>query len=153
ALFIPNNFGKTGLLSGRLPSFFPLTNSQNIRWLEDVAEFLDTQPRQVVHTDPVTSYVLRGMTGQLLPGRKFYPNTSGFNFSEMSADAIARLDSGFLLINRRNGAASRTVAALPHWKEKELNVSRFYPDNFPDTLKRLGWNQLWEHGQVFVYER
>jgi len=154
ALFIPTDFGKTGLLSGRLPSFFPLSNSQNIRWLEDVAEFLDTQPRQVVHTDPVTSYVLRGMTGQGLPGRKFYPDTSGYKFSEMSLDDISSLtDSGIVLLNLRNGSKSKTVQSLQHWGESELKVSRFYPDNLASLLSNKDLKVIWSKNKVYVLDR
>lgn len=151
--FIPIDIDRSGIFASRLPSLIPLNESQDIHWIEDVVEFLETQPRQTIRTDPVTSYVLRGMTNHLLPGRKFYSHTSGIDFSGLSMKQLIEVaSSGLVLVNLRDGSDSKTVAALGHWKSNELEVSRFYPTDFISKLSKLGLKIIWQRDRIYILE-
>lgn len=149
--FIPINTEKIGVISSRLPSFIKLDQSQNIYWLDDVANFLNSQPRRIVRTDPVSSYVLRGMTNQRLPGRKFYPHTSGFDFNKYTFEEIKNWhENGYILVNLRDGAPSKSVISLNHWKKDELQTSRYYPKNFISVLNDAGFEIIWSQDYVYI---
>ena len=93
----------------------PLQNDQFIWWLNDVYEFLDTQRRQKIYSDPLTSYVLRALTLHSIPEEKFYARTSGEVYTASNIEKTGNSNSkSRLVINRRNGSASKTIRSLNH---------------------------------------
>lgn len=149
---LPLPYSFPPLIVTRAFSFAPLHEHQTEAWLADLVEFLETQPRQMIFTDPVTAYVLRGLTGHILPGSKFYPNTSGFDFRETdSEDPQVLFRKGLVVLNFRNGADSRTTKALNHWDEEELVVTRFYPSGLQGQLQDQDFELIWSNRDVFVY--
>ena len=121
-------------------------------WLGDLVQFLETQPRQVIFTDPITSYVLRGLTSQILPGHKFYAHTSGIDFRQIAQEELlARFGDGLVVLNFRDGPDSKVTQALNHWDKKELMVTRFYPTGLRVNLDDQGFTLIWSNEKVFVY--
>jgi hypothetical protein len=153
SLALPISYPQSSWVTNRAPSLLPLQPEQSIDWLADLVEYLNLQDRQLIHTDPVTAYVLRGLTHQMLPGTKFYPDTSGTNFLDIPTEALQKtLASGLVVINYRNGPNSKTVGSLRHWRIDELMVSRFYPRHFVETLENLGFNLIWSTKDIMVFK-
>jgi hypothetical protein len=149
---LPLPYSFPPLIVNRAFSFAPLQEHQTEAWLADLVQFLETQPRQVIFTDPVTSYVLRGLTSHILHGNKFYAHTSGFDFRETdSEDPQVLFRNGLVVLNFRDGADSRTTKALNHWDKKELTVTRFYPRGLQGQLQDRDFELIWSNRDVFVY--
>ena len=143
ALPVPHPYASH--IPNRAGSFQKLEANQSFSWLADVEDFLRAQPSQKICTDPVTSYVLRANTYHTVPGGKFYLHSgSGKDFSAMPDQELSESTQDCLVIaNLRDGPMSNTVKSLQHWPADVLKVSRYYPDNFSDTLEQLGLKKLW----------
>ena len=150
---LPIPYSFPPLVVTRAFSFAPLHSHQSEAWLADLVQFLETQPRQVIFTDPVTAYVLRALTRHSLPGNKFYVHTSGVQFKEYSPEEIrTAFGKGLVVVNRRDGPPSRTVRSLRHWDENELAVSRHYPAMLSDVLEASGFDLIWSGNQIRVFD-
>ena len=151
-LLLPIPYSSPPLIVSRAFSFAPLHERQTEAWLTDLAQFLKAQPRQVIFTDPVTAYVLRGLTNQIIPGTKFYEHSSGFDFRKpYSEQPEVLFQDGLVVLNFRNGAESKTTKALNHWDKHELMVTRFYPPELQQTLEDRRFTLIWSNRDVFVY--
>jgi hypothetical protein len=151
-LLLPIPYSPSSLVVNRAFSFAPLKTRQSVEWLGDLVQFLETQPRQVIFTDPITSYVLRGLTSQILPGNKFYGHTSGIDFRQIAQEELlARFGDGLVVLNFRDGPDSKVTQALNHWDKKELMVTRFYPTGLRVNLDNQGFTLIWSNEKVFVY--
>ena len=155
ALPVPHPYAS--LIPNRAGSFQKLEVNQSFSWLADVEDFLRAQPIQRICTDPVTSYVLRANTSHIVPGGKFYLHAgSGQDFSAMQDHELGQNTRDCLVVaNLRDGPMSNTVKSLQHWPTDVLKVSRYYPDNFSDSLEKLGLKKLWSStsGDVTIFTK
>ena len=151
-LLLPIPYSPSSLVVNRAFSFVPLETRQSVEWLGDLVQFLETQSRQVIFTDPITSYVLRGLTSQILPGHKFYAHSSGVDFRKIVLKGLPeKFGDGLVVLNFRDGPDSKTTQTLNHWDKKELTVTRFYPTGFQKALEDQNFTLIWSNDNVFVY--
>ena len=150
-LILPLAKWEDSWITTRAGSFIPLEQNQSIFWLQDVTRFLNSQSKNLLLTDPVTSYVLRSQTKHSIPGSKFYAHSSGIDFTKITpAEFLKQANNVIVVINLRNGPDSNTTNALRHWEPDELSVSRYYPPDFEITLINYGFNKVWSNRDVTI---
>lgn len=141
----------------KLHTLLPINARQTLTWLEDLGTFLNTLDGNNIITDPVTSYVLRGMTHHSVRGWKFYGGRSGYDFKSMTEENgiewLLKMKRGIIVINRRDGPVSINGALSRHWGSKVLKVSGWYPDGIETLIKSYPdkFHKLWKKDQVTVY--
>jgi hypothetical protein len=144
-----------GLLSALIISLFPLpglTDYQNLRYAtlrkiqednsyhmwNDLIEFLEHYKGWKIVTDPVTGYVVSGLTGVQHWHSKFTPGPSYHTFNKEKYFADSFIDygsSGWLfVVNLRDGRPSVTGTISGHWPGQIMRVSEHYSERFLEYL-------------------
>ncbi|MDZ7841082.1 MAG: hypothetical protein U5R46_09745 [Gammaproteobacteria bacterium] len=132
----------------------PVAAGNDHRIWRDLLRFLDNEPAARIVTDPVTGYVINGLTAHRYPGYKFYGSrTMGVDREAYSAADFRHAHGGLVVINRRDGAASETGRHGRHWPADVMQVSGHYSPAFVRfVVERPGmFKPLWEQDQVAVY--
>ena len=126
------------------------------QWL-DLIEALNGLRRHDVLTDPVTGYIVSGLTPHYTFRHKFYPTSYyrafSFNYDDYSDFPLSRYRGWLLIVNLRDGAESRSGALSGHWPEDVLKVSDFYSEKL---LRHLDQNPdrfetVWTARGITVY--
>lgn len=124
------------------------------RLWSDLLGFLQTGAAGEIVTDPVTGYVINGLTSHRYPGYKFY----GSRAFRVDKDAYRARDfesrNGWLIvINERDGAPSAVGRFGGHWPEDVMRVSRHYSQAFRDfvTGRPEMFKELWTRDRISVY--
>lgn len=126
------------LLSGGLiatSSFYPSIGvpdrSERVSYWADLYVAMDDVPMfKTVFTDPVTGYLINGLTSKNFDGYKFLGGPgSELSIENYVGEALNKKRGTYLVINLRNGGG-RFSGITKHWSDEELKVSRFYTSNF-----------------------
>ena len=152
-LLLPLN----GLNPNSRQTLGPTQVDESYTYWQDLIDFLnqDDIDKTKVLTDPVTGYVLNGLTKHRTYQYKFFPRfMKEFNLQDYRAAPLKQYKGWLLVINDRNGGLSETGALSRHWDAQVLDTSRFYTqalrariqDN-PDQRFEL----IWEQDQIRVY--
>lgn len=132
----------------------PVGPENDYRLWNDLLVFLDSQVARGVVTDPVTGYVINGLTKKRYSGYKFY-GLGAIPLNKDSYDA-AMFDyrKGWLLVvNRRDGAASDTGRYGRHWRAHIMAVSELYSTAFLDFIRNNPdmFRKIWSRDRITVY--
>ena len=124
---------------------------------QDLIDFLNQNEinKTRILTDPVTGYVLNGLTKHRTYQYKFFPRRmKEFNLEDYSGAPLKQYKGWLLVINDRDGGFSETGALSRHWDAQVLNTSDFYTDalrariqNNPEQRFEL----IWDQNKIRVY--
>ncbi len=132
----------------------PAGNSERL-WTDLVTYLKTIPPGRSVITDPVTGYMIKGATGHVYNGYKFYMmNFRKYNYRRYDVDTFAAYPGWLLIINRRDGGASVNGRISRHWPEGIMRVSGQYLAELDQHIDRHPelFQLLWEQDRVRVYE-
>ncbi|MGH1540970.1 MAG: hypothetical protein ACRBHB_11150 [Arenicella sp.] len=153
---IKNTF--LGLHYSRLPTLIKVAPENNAQHLEDALATLDgIKKKHTVLTDPVTGYVVHGLTHHNVQRHKFFARRYlNFTFEDYSNDPLKVYRGKLLLVNRRSQALSEVGGLSRHWPANVLQLGRYYPDALLDYLDKNPelFQQLWtsDSGDMLLYK-
>lgn len=132
----------------------PVAAVNDHRNWRDLLQFLDTLERARIVTDPVTGYVIKGLTAHSYSGHKFH----AVRTMRVDRDSYATIyfrdkRGGLVVINMRDGAESDTGRYGRHWPADILKVSGHYSAAFRDFVTERSdlFDLLWEGDGIAVY--
>ena len=136
-LLLPLNNTYAGLHYSRFPTLEAVDPLNSSHHLEDALNALKTiEDKHIVLTDPVTGYVISGMTHHHSYRHKFFPRRYlKFSFENYNDSPLRKHKGKLLLINVRSGERSNVGALSRHWSEQVLDVSRYYPEALTTHLQ------------------
>ncbi|MDH3691314.1 MAG: hypothetical protein OEU36_17865 [Gammaproteobacteria bacterium] len=136
--FFINKFSKFEMLK-------PVSASNDARYWSELFSRLNTMEDSLVLTDPVTGYSTNAYTNHNYPAHKFF----GGGMLDLRKPRYTRSDfnnyRGWLLVvNRKDGAHSKTGQSGKHWGQNIMKTSLSYGDAFlhfvsenPDFFRTL----------------
>lgn len=134
----------------RLSTLGPIPAGNDYRRWRDMLTFLETiEPTRVI-TDPVTAYLIRGVTRHRAPGYKFHQVRV---LLDESVRYYSLFPGSLLVLNQRDGAPSGNGRRAGHWPENVLALSRHYPaslDKATNNNPEL-FELIWEHDHIRIY--
>jgi len=163
-LVFPLQIGPLNNVNSRIPSLVSLDDSNGASLWEDLIERVAAleEPRHLV-TDSVTNYVLTSSTHHSgkYDGKKGWGDKESWqqrktffdeNFKTRLFDS--KFDGSLLIVNHRDGKASRTGQISGHWWVDILRVSEQYPSNLSDVLREHPerFSLIWSSDRIWVYE-
>jgi hypothetical protein len=131
-------------------------NNSYVYW-QDLIDYLNRNHAEPVSilTDPITGYVLKGLTRHHTYHYKFFKRRlRPFNFEDYSNAPLAQYKGWLLVLNDRNGGPSKTGKLARHWPENILNTSKFYSEPLREHIKSNPGNrfkEIWENNNIHVY--
>ena len=136
----------------------PVDEDESYLYWKDLIDYLN-QPqlkRKSVLTDPVTAYMIKGLTPHRTYHRKFFNSKRRpFNFDDYSNAPLERYRGWWLILNDRDGGFSETGQHSGHWPAEVLTTSGFYSAplrrhilNNPNQRFR----KIWEQDAIQIYE-
>jgi hypothetical protein len=125
---------------------------------QDLIDYLNQTQKEPLSilTDPVTAYLIKGLTQHRTYQFKF--SDSGrqrFNFEDYSAAPLEKYKGWLLIVNDRNGGYSDTGKSSRHWPADILNTSNFYRTPLREHIKSNPENrfeEIWVQDDIRVYK-
>jgi hypothetical protein len=128
-------------------SLWGVDQSEKASYWSDLLDFANGLERfKIVHTDPVTGYLLNGLSDLQFSGHKYFPDASSVELSTSNLFGPNRVvNSGeYLIINLRNGSLSGFVESSGHFPRSILDVSSKYDSVLVDQVKvAAGFERVW----------
>ncbi len=122
---------------------------ESFMYWQDLVDYLNDESVDTtfILTDPVTGYMLNGLTKHRSYQYKFLNRyTRRINFDDYDDGPLKRYKDWLLVINDRRGGHSETGGASRHWDAEVLNTSAFYSqalrqhiENNPEQRFSLRW--------------
>lgn len=142
-------------------SRFPTLAKSNTRLSHthylDLLSFLDELKfTERVITDPMTGYMISGLSKHHSARRKFFRGHYFKNFSYYDYDSkpLDKYSGHLLIINLRPSVKSEVGALGQHWRANEWLVTRsYYPDQLLTHVEQRPrkFRKLWEGDKLMVY--
>ena len=136
----------------------PSDSDETYFYWQDLIDYLnqDELLATSILTDPVTGYVLSGLSKHRTYQYKFFSkNSRQFNFAHYDDAPLKQYKDWLLVVNDRNGGVSETGEISRHWPKNILQTSRYYSDalrahiaNNPQQRFKL----LWTRDNIYVYK-
>ncbi len=125
---------------------------------QDLIDYLnrDQQIPRSILTDPVTAYLIKGLTQHHTYHFKF--SESGkfpVNFDDYSNAPLKRYKGWLLVLNDRNGGYSDSGNNSRHWPANVLNTSKFYKRPLREHIRSNPDNrfeEIWAADNIHVYK-
>ena len=140
----------------RLHTLAPVDDDNNYVMWRDLIEYLETNPTKGILTDPVSGYVIKGITNKRYNGYKFHKiDHTNLNRDEYSPDTFAAFAHDWLLVvNMRDGSLSINGERSGHWPENVLEVSKYYSPEFLRYVSNSPniFKPVWSKDGITVYE-
>jgi len=147
-LLLPLGVSFGGTYFTRYATHAAVNENNSYRHLSDVIEKLDSiKDRKIILTDPITGYVVSGMTNHYSYRRKFFRESYyDFTFETYENRPLLVHKGKLLLVNKRSNSKSKVGKVGNHWPENILDVSNYYPENLLNNLKQNPQNFkfLWQ---------
>lgn len=152
----------------RWSSLTKVSEGNDERYLADLGSFLaNYKGAKKVITDPVTGYILKGMTGAKIFTRKYHwdPEHS-LDRARYSVVSFDEHEGWLLVVNYHPGNPSLNGRLSGHWDEGILDTRKYYSKGFlnwventekaslADSLE-VGYTyltKLWQKGGIIVYK-
>lgn len=145
----------------RWPTLAPVAARNSEALWADLTAYLQTLPRCQLLSDPVTLYVVGGLTPHrvltdkfMRPKRVLHVAPGRLTPVYVFRDILDELDDSWLvIINQRDGAPSRVGQISGHWPGNILEVSRYYPPLLLDYIRAQPelFAKIWEEDRIAVY--
>lgn len=144
-----------GQASGKRLTFDKVSSKNNHEIWEDLIIFMDQFPSSThVLTDPITGYVLAGLTKVSHARWKFHKKDYiEFNLPGYSPGNYDSYIGWLLVINRRDGGRSKLGDVSGHWPETVMSVSDHYSSQFIDHVETTPsrFLKIWEENEISIY--
>jgi len=136
-LLLPLGVSFGGTHFTRFATYEPVSENNSYRHLRDVIEELDNiSDKKIVLTDPITGYIISGMTHHYSYRKKFFRQKYyHFTFKTYKNKPLLAHKGKLLLVNKRSYAKSKVGRLGGHWPENILDVSDYYPDSLLNNLR------------------
>jgi len=135
----------------RFPTLVAVKPQNNFSHIDDALTALrGMEKKHIVLTDPVTGYVVSGMTHHHSYRHKFLPRRYiKFSFDDYNDLPLRKHKGKLVLINQRFGSYSKVGELSRHWSENVLNVERYYPQVLLEHLQANNnrFSLLWESAE------
>ncbi len=154
ALLLPLN----GLNSNSRQTLSRVDIEDSYIYWQDLIDYLNQAQKEPVSilTDPVTAYLIKGLTRHRTYQFKFYNSkVHPFNFDDYSTAPLKKYAGWLLIINDRNGGYSDTGKNSRHWPADVLNTSKFYTMPLREHIKSNPDNrfeEIWAQDKIRVYK-
>jgi hypothetical protein len=135
----------------------PIDADEGYSYWQDLIDYLNQEELKptTLLTDPVTGYVLNGLSKHRSYQYKFFRKyMRQINFQSYENAPLKQYKGWLLVINDRNGGYSETGDYALHWRGDILQTADFYSkplrthiDNNPEDRFKL----LWEANKIRVY--
>jgi len=147
-----------GLSSKRVQSMSPLLEGERVVWWEDLFVYMEgLDPFKIIYTDPVTGYLVNGLSNQEFFGSKF---VGGSHFVPMVLDNFVlekyeEKRGTYLVVNLRNGVPGDFSKEVGHWPEEVLDLRKYYSSDLLKYIESspleflLQWRSV--DGRISVY--
>lgn len=146
-----------GVNSNSRLTLAPIDADEGYSYWQDLIDFLsreEIEPTAVL-TDPITGYVLNGLSKHRSYQYKFFRKyMRQINFESYENSPLKQYKGWLLVINDRNGGYSETGDYALHWRGDILKTEDFYSaplrahiDNNPEERFKL----LWEKNKIRVF--
>lgn len=152
-LLLPLN----GLNPNSRQTLGPTQMDESYAHWQDLIDFLNQNEiaKTRILTDPVTGYVLNGMTKHRTYQHKFFRRLmKEFNLEDYNAAPLKQYKDWLLVINDRNGGFSETGALSRHWDAEVLLTDRFYTQALRARVREnpeQRFELIWEQDKIQVY--
>ncbi|MGA8262205.1 MAG: hypothetical protein WB783_18525 [Arenicellales bacterium] len=138
----------------RIYTLEPVARTNDYRLWKDMIAYLDTRKASDVITDPVTGYVVNGLTNDDYFGYKFY-GLGAFRVDRGRYESrdFAGMNGWLVIINQRDGSESDTGRVGRHWPADIMTVSNWYSDAFKKyvTGNPRQFRKIWGVDHIDVY--
>jgi len=132
-------------------------NDSYIYW-QDLVDFLNqdqNKPLSIL-TDPVTAYVIKGLTRHHTYHFKFFDSGKHpFNFEDYSHEPLKKYAGWVLVLNDRDGGYSDTGNNSNHWSANILSTSKFYSEPLREQIRtnpKNRFEEIWSQDNIHVYK-
>ncbi len=155
---VPFDLGPFTNHSSRWWSIISVEKENGAKLWRDLIDFLNgLDSTHILLTDSITNYVVSSASKQRSEtSAKERWQTGRELFGGDYKDRLLYYgqDDRLIIINLRNGAASRNGRMTGHWPENILDVSRRYPDDLVEFLDahRPDFEKIWDSGDILVYK-
>ena len=156
-------------ISFKVPTLQSTPHANSYQFINDLIVELNerAQGNRHILTDPVTGYVLAATTKHSHRRWKFHPvDYIDFNLPGYSDRSFEDYKGWLVVVNRRDGALSRTGKVSGHWPETILHISDYYSVKFlnfvdqytePEGNARvqksaIRFRKLWHSDDISLYE-
>jgi len=125
---------------------------------QDLIDYLNQTQKEPLSilTDPVTAYLIKGLTRHRTYQFKFADSgRQRFNFEDYSSAPLKKYSGWLLIINDRNGGYSDTGKSSRHWPADILNTSKFYHPPLREHIQSNPGNrfeEIWAQDNIHVYK-
>ncbi len=136
----------------------PVDKDESYFYWRDLIDFLnqDELVATSILTDPVTGYVLSGLSKHRTYQYKFFSkNSRQFNFPHYDDAPLKKYAGWLLVVNDRNGGDSETGEISRHWPKHILKTADFYSDALRAHIIKnpeQRFELLWERDNIYVYK-
>jgi hypothetical protein len=140
----------------RVYTLGPVRDDNNyIRW-KDLFEFLNGfEKKQKIITDPVTRYLVSGLTRHRALGWKFHTaDPPLINMKTYDESVFSNYRRWLVIVNDRDGGHSANGERGRHWPADVLMTSRYYSASFREFVAGNAdlFVELWKRDGITVYE-
>ena len=154
ALLLPLN----GINSNSRQTLSRVDVEDSYVYWQDLIDYLNRAQKERVSilTDPVTAYLIKGLTRHPTYQFKFFNSKlHPFNFDDYSEAPLKKYAGWLLIVNDRSGGYSDTGNSSNHWPADVLNTSQFYTlplrehiESNPDNR----FEEIWAQDKIRVYK-
>jgi hypothetical protein len=142
AICVPVVLGVVGIDqsvgASRWSTLTKVSEGNDERYLSDLASFLANYKgvKQVI-TDPVTGYILKGMTGAQIFTRKYqWDPEHSLDRARYGVVSFDEHEGWLLVVNLRLGDPSLNGSLSGHWDEGVLDTREYYSKGFLNWVER-----------------
>lgn len=140
----------------RVYTLGPVRRDNDYAHWKDLFDYLNTlEKKRKIITDPVTRYLISGLTRHRAAGWKFYTAEPALTkLGEYNEATFDRYGRWLLIVNERDGGHSENGARSKHWRADVLKTSGYYGDALRTFV--AGHPELfvekWRRDRITVYE-
>jgi hypothetical protein len=140
----------------RIYTLKAVKKDNNYMMWDDLITYLATSKMKNVLTDPVTGYVVKGITNKSYQGYKFgRVGINRINYDHYDQNTFKRFANDWILIiNLRDGGVSNNGERSRHWPKNILKVSQFYSEKLIQHVKSNPdiFIKTWDKDSISVYK-
>ena len=154
ALLLPLN----GINSNSRQTLSRVDVEDSYGYWQDLIDYLNQAQKERVSilTDPVTAYLIKGLTRHRTYQYKFFNSKlHPFNFDDYSEAPLKKYAGWLLIVNDRSGGYSDTGNSSNHWPADVLNTSQFYTLPLREHIETNPDNrfeEIWAQDKIRVYK-
>lgn len=157
-LLLPISNTAKDLHFSRFPTLASSEVSISYTGYVDLISYLDAlDTHYQVLTDPVTGYLISGLTKHHSERRKFFRNHKfkSFSYHDYSSLPLDKYRNHLLVVNQRKASNSRIGLLSKHWRKDEWKeIRHYYPPELLDHLESRPdfFKKIWSNDDISIYQ-